>query len=526
MTSTNLVSTNLASTNLASIASRSLAIAALLSLAGGGCKPKAPSEEPGGSVVTTEPAPAPDDGKATASGEPEKAYPAPPEPGQPKAVNFPDVETFVASNGLPVYVVQNHEVPTVTAQLVVRCGSMDEEFVAPFTAAMLGEGTSTRSKAKIDDAIEFVGGSLGAGGGLHTSTVWSHVLSKDTKLALVLMADEVLRPSFPADALEKLKQQAKTSLSYTKSQPAALASVLFDHVLYPEGHPYGRLFPSPADIDAIDIADLKKFHSTFYVPGNAYLVLAGDITPAQAKPLVERAFGSWKKGAAPLPPNPLNKFTEYRLPDELVVDIVDRPASAQTEIRVGNLAIARNHEDWLPLQVANAILGDDATGRLFMDIREELGLTYGIYSSISEGQAPGTFVIETRTRTDTTGAMLAAIFGHLERIRDDTPSGEEVETAKQKLAGRFPLEIETAHDIAGKLRDSLTYGLPPDYWQDYWEEYAKVGEGDVHRVAKAYMHALPHVVLVGDAKAIVPQVKKTLPDAKIVRWNTELEQQK
>lgn len=507
------------------IVSRSLAIAAVLGLASGACKTKDTTEVPGASG-TSEPAPAAPGSAASAEASPSKAYPAPPKPGPRKPVNFPEVETFTAANGLPVYVVQNHEVPTVTAQLVVRCGSMDEEFVAPFTASMLSEGTTTRSKAKIDDAIEFVGGSLGAGGGLHTSTVWSHVLAKDAKLALVLMADEVLRPAFPAEALEKLKQQAKTSLSFAKSQPAALASVLFDHVTYPSGHPYGRLFPSPAQIDAIDVAALKKFHATFYVPSNAYLVLAGDITPAQAKPLVERAFGAWKKSNAPLPPNPLNEFTEYQLPDQLVIDVVDRPASAQTEIRVGNLAIARSHEDWLPLAVANAILGDDATGRLFMDIREELGLTYGIYSSVAEGQAPGTFAIETRTRTDTTGSMLAAIFGHLARIRSEAPSSEEVENAKQKLAGSFPLEIETAHDIAGKLRDSLTYGLPLDYWQDYWDEYAKVGESDVHRVAKSYMHALPHVVLVGDAKAIVPQVQKTLPDAKIVRWNTELERVK
>jgi zinc protease len=504
--------------------SRFIALAAGLALVSG-CKPKASTDVPE-STVTTEPSTATPGGPATADKTPARVYPEPPEPGARKPVNFPDVETFVAANGLPVYVVQNHEVPTVTAQLVVRCGSMDEEFVAPFTAAMLGEGTTTRSKAKIDDAIEFVGGSLGAGGGLHTSTVWSHVLAKDAKLALVLMADEVLHPAFPAEALEKLKQQAKTSLSFTKSQPAALASVLFDHVVYPEGHPYGRLFPSPADIDAIDVAALKKFHGTFYTPGNSYLVLAGDITPAEAKPLVERAFGAWKKSTTPLPPNPLNKFTEYRLPGELVIDVVDRPASAQTEIRVGNLAIARSHEDWLPLQVANAVLGDDATGRLFMDIREELGLTYGIYSSIAEGQAPGTFVIETRTRTDTTGAMLAAIFGHLGRIRKEAPTNEEIASAKEKLAGRFPLEIETAHDIAGKLRDSLTYGLPLDYWQGYWDEYAKVGQDDVQRVAKSYMHAMPHVVLVGDAKVILPQVQKTLPGAKIVRWNTELEREK
>lgn len=497
-----------------------------LALGLGACKPVQSTDEPA-PVTRVEPAPARADDASAESGPPAKAYPDPPAPGPRKAVNFPDVDTFTASNGLPVHVVENHEVPTVTAQLVVRAGSMDAEFIAPFTIAMLGEGTTTRSKAKIDEAIEFVGGQLGSGGGVHTSTVWSHVLASDAKLALVLMADEVMNPLFPPAALEKLKQQAKTSLSFAKSQPGALASALFDHVTYPDDHPYGRLFPSPEEIDAITVADLKAFRDTFFLPGNSYLILAGDITTAEAKPLVERAFSKWAKGdVAKLPPNPLNKFTEYRLPDKLVVNVVDRPASSQTEVRIGNVAIARSHDDWVSLQVANAILGDDATGRLFADIREEKGLTYGIYSGIAEGQAPGTFAIETRTRTDTTGAMLASIFEHLQRMRTEAPEPGEVDRAKRKLAGQFPLEIETAHDIAGKLRDVLTYALPTDYWRGYWDEYAKIEPKDVQRVAHDYMHAVPNVVLVGDAKAIVPQVKKTLPGAKIVHWNAELERVK
>jgi zinc protease len=214
------------------------------------------------------------------------------------------------------------------------------------------------------------------------------------------------------------------------------------------------------------------------------------------------------------------------VPDKLVIDVVDRPSAAQSEIRVGNLAIARRHEDWVALQVANAILGDDASGRLFADVREKKGLTYGIYASVEEGQAPGTFVIDTRTRTDTTGAILTAIFEHIAAMRGSDPSEEELERAKRKLAGQFPLEIETAHHIADKLRDNITYGLPLDYWRSYWDEYARIGTADVRRVAKKHMHAIPHVVVVGDAKAIVPQIKKALPEATVVRWNAELEREK
>ncbi len=326
----------------------------------------------------------------------ETVYPDPPAPGPRKPVNFPQAETFTLPNGLAVYVVRNAEVPTITTQLVMRCGSMDAEFVAPFTASMLGEGTASRSKAKIDEAIEFVGGRIAAGAGLHSTTVWSHVLAKDAKLAMVLMADEAMNPTFPATALQKLKDQTKGALGYNKSQPDLLASVLFDHVVYPEGHPYGRLFPTPEQIDAISVDDLREFHETFYKPNNAYLIISGDVDTAKAKSLAERAFGRWAKADTDkLPANPLNKFKSYAHPKALTVHLVDRPGSTQTHIRLGNLAIARGHEDWVGLQVANAILGDDATGRLFQDLREERGLTYGIYSSIEEGQAPGTFVVAT-----------------------------------------------------------------------------------------------------------------------------------
>jgi predicted Zn-dependent peptidase len=483
------------------------------------CRKEATTDTPI-TVTPATPGGDPNDPNATADA---KTYPDPPPPSERKAVNLPETKSFQLSNGLTVYLVRNDEVPTVTAQLVVKCGAVDDEYVAPFTAAMLGEGTSARTKAKIDEAIEFVGGRLGSGAGLHTSTVWSHALAKDAKLAIVLMADEALNPTFPAPALEKLKQQAKTGISVAKSQPDVLASVLFDHVVYPKDHPYGRMFPTPAQIDAITTEDIRKFHATYYQPSNAYLILAGDLDMAQAKTLAQRGFGKWAKGNKELPPNPLNEHGKYAQPKTMTVHIVDRPSSAQTEVRVGNLALARNHADWVALAVANAVLGDDASGRLFTDLREDKGLTYGIYSDVEEGQAPGTFVIETQTRTEATGEMLTGILGHVGRMRADDPSDAEFDKAKQKLAGRFPLQIETSHQMADKLRDVLEYALPTDYWRGYWDEFAKVQSSDVRRVARKYMHPTPNVVLVGDAKAIRPQIEKALPKAKIVLYNTELE---
>lgn len=472
-------------------------------------------------TVTPGPSPAPTPvDQASSEG---RRWPAPPPPTAPKPVNFPDVASFRLPNDLAVYVIENHEVPIVSAQLVVRCGAMDDEFLADFAARMLGEGTRSRTKAKLDEAIEFVGGSLGAFAGTHVSTVFTQSLASDLKLALLLMADEVQNPVFPPAALDKLKQETKVGLGNQLAQPDVVADTLFNQVIYPDGHPYGRPMPSADRIDAIGLPDVRRFHSTFYRANNAFLLLSGDITAAQAKPLVERAFGAWATAELEdLPPNPLNRFTRYTLPAELVVHLVDRPDATQTVVRVGNLALARNHEDWAALAVANQILGGGPNSRLFQDLREDRSLTYGIYSHVDEGQAPGAFVIETQTRTPTTGAMLAGIFEHITRLRSEDPLRTEFENNVRELVGSFPLQVETPDQIVGKVREQLVYGLPPDYWRTYRDGLARVELSEVHEAALKYIHALPVVVLVGNAAEVRPQVLEVLPTAKVVEYDAHL----
>jgi len=487
---------------------------------GSGCKPQAAPQPP---APAPEPAPEPE---PEPEPEPvaEREYPDPPPPSDPEPVDFPEAATFMLDNGLTVYVVENHEVPVVSSTLVVRAGSMDDGLVADLTASMLGEGTKARSKAKIDEAIEFVGGVLGESSSMHNSFLYTRTLDKDLKLGLTLLSDEVMNPLFPEEALAKQKNQVKTGLSMNASSPTYLAGTLFDMLAYPEGHPYGRPDPKPAEVDAVTVADLQEFHETFYRANNAYLVLSGDITPAEAKPLAERTLGRWKSTTQrKLPDNPLNRFKDYAVPKELVVHLVDRPGSAQAEIVIGNLALARNHPDWPALQVANAILGGSATGRLFVDIREEKGLAYNVGSTLDEGQAPGTFAVKTRTRNASTGEMLAALFGHLARMRKEAPSQEEVDGAKARIVGQFPLELETAEQIASKVRMALTWGLPTDYWKGYREAISSVTAEQVQQAAKKYMHPIPHVVIVGEASAIESQIRDALPKAEIQKYGTDLE---
>ncbi|MCA9705947.1 MAG: insulinase family protein [Myxococcales bacterium] len=503
-----------ASRALALLAAGALTTAAL---AAGACTRGQGTTPPGGRTGLV---PTPVDGGTDASG---RTWPAPPPPTAPKPVVFPEVGTFRLANGLSVYVVENHEVPLVSAELVIRCGTMDDPHLASFTAAMLGEGTRSRSKAKLDEAIEFVGGTLGAGASTHTSTVHARSLDKDLKLAMLLMADEVQNPVFPPEALGKLKQTAKSALRINRSQPDVLADTLLDDVIYPDGHPYGRPLGTDAQIDAITLDDIRRFHETFYRANNGFLLLSGAITLDEAKPLVERAFGGWAAAEpSSLPPNPLNVFTRYELPGELRVHLVDRPDSAQATIRVGNLALARNHEDWAALQVANEILGGGPNARLFQDIREERSLTYGISSKVGKGQAPSTFVIATETRTPTTGEMLAAIFEHIERLRTEQTPRREFEATVRKIVGAFPLEVETAEQVVDLVREQLVYGLPPSYWKDYRQGITEVELSEVRKAALRYIHALPVVVVVGNAAQIRPQLSQVLPTATIVEYDAVL----
>src|SRR5690606_29882414 len=187
-------------------------------------------------------------------------------------------------------------------------------------------------------------------------------------------------------ALDKLKDKEKTGLKAAKSNSDVLADHVFQMAAYPAGHPYGRPLPTEAQIDAVTVDALKDFHNKFYRSNNSYLILSGDITVAEAEKLGNDVFGKWKPVDGQLPANPLNGFKNYKHPPKLIVHLVDRPGSAQSDIRVGNLALARKHDDWIKLDLVSDILGGGSTGRLFLDVREDKGLTYGIYTKMVAGQ--------------------------------------------------------------------------------------------------------------------------------------------
>lgn len=458
----------------------------------------------------------------------ERVYPDPPPPTEPRPVNFPELQTFTLNNGLAVYVVENHEVPLVDIQLVHKAGDVYDEQLATMTADILLEGTAGRKgleKAEIDERIESVGASLNSYSDTFSSTLSTRVMKQDLAMALDLIAEVASNPKFDKDALEKLKDEAKVGLRNEKSTGQGLGSRLLGQLLYPEGHPYGRPFATEEMIDKISTDELQRFHKTYYVPNNAFLLLSGDITPDEAKALVEKEMGKLKP-AESFPAHPLMKFKgeDYQAakPKELTVHIVDRK-SISTEIFVGNLSLARNHGDWIKWTVTNKILGAGIGSRLFQDVRETRKLTYGIFSTVVPSKAVGAFIIGTQTKE--VDQMMDAIFEHIERIRGEDPTEEEFNKARTSLAQSFPLQIETAGQVANQVEAQLTYGLADDYFATYRDEVLKVEMADVKATAAKWIDPNPVIVMVGRKSKITKAISRVeeLKDAKVVVYDTELE---
>ena len=296
--------------------------------------------------------------------EPARVFPDPPAPSEQRPVNFPELQKFEMPNKLPIYIVENHEVPLVDVQLVVKAGSIHGELLAGMTADMLGEGTKKRSKAKIDEEIEQLGSSLSSSAGEHNAVIATRVLTPNLKFALELVNDVVQNPKFDEAALAKLRDQQKVAIQGEKSDGGALAQRLTSMVLFPKGHPYAQPFPTEAEIDAIKAEDLRKFHDTWYRPGNAYLILSGDVTKADVEKLVEKTLGTWKPGGE-FPAHPLEAYTaaDYQkvVPTEFVVHLVDRN-QISSDIVIANInSIARNSPEWEKMAAVTKLFGGGET---------------------------------------------------------------------------------------------------------------------------------------------------------------------
>ena len=432
----------------------------------------------------------------------------PPLPGPPAPLRLPTIQKLKLSNGLPVWLVELHEVPVAQINLVVLSGTANDPpgkyGVASLAAALLEEGAGSRSALEIADAVDYLGADLGAATTSDLSALRLHVPVARLADALPIMADVALRPTFPTDELDRQRQQRLTSLLQGRDDPSTISSVAFSRILYGKGHRYGTPQMGTAEtIKTLTSDDLRGFYTSAFRPENAVLLAVGDITAEKAMPLFEKSFGAWKaSGAAAsehLPP------TDE--PPARQVFLVDKPGAAQSQIRIGRIGVPRSTADFFPIQVLNTILGGSFTSRLNNNLREVHGYTYGAGSSFDMRGGAGPFYATAGVQTDKTTDALKEFFIELNAILKPVPA-EELARAKNYVALRFPSAFEATGDISRRLEDALVYKLPDDYFAKYVQNIQGVAGADVQRVAQKYIRP-DHlaVVVVGDLKVIEPGIR-------------------
>lgn len=432
----------------------------------------------------------------------------PPELGPPPRLELPPIHELRLSNGLPVMLLEKHTVPLVQVNLLVNAGTVDETRelagLASMTADMMDEGAGERDALELADAIDFLGASLSVSSGTHTTRVALHTPLSKLERALPIMADVVLRPTFPRDELERKRKSRLTSLLQAHDEPNAIASVAFDRALYGDRHPYG--WPDVGDeqsIRSFTVDDLREFHTTHFRPNNATLIVVGDVSVEGILPLLEESFGAWERGDVP----------ERSWPDPEQVDrrqvlLVDKPGAAQSVIRIGRIGVKRRTEDYYAIRVMNTILGGSFTSRLNQNLREDKGYTYGARSSFSFRPMPGPFMAGAAVQTDVTKEALQEFFNELRGILEPVPEAE-LEGAKNYLAFGFPRGFESVSQIARQLEELVRYDLPHETLTAFVDRVLEVTGDDVLRVARRYVEPeRVEIIVVGDRSKIEQGIRE------------------
>jgi zinc protease len=428
-------------------------------------------------------------------------------------VAMPKAYETELGNGLRVIALENHKLPTFAMQMVILSGGLsdpaDQPGAAQYTAAMLREGTKTRSSRQIAEAVESLGATLNAGSGLSSpiSAITVGGLTENFDQIMGLFADVILNPSFPADDLNQLKSRASAQLRAQRSQSEFLANEMFLKTMY-GAHPAGRIALSPAQIQSLTPDTLKKFYAANYKPNNAIFAIVGDVNPTEVVAKLEKIFGtqhgSWTRGDVPQPDLP--KVNE---PGSSKIYLVDRPGSEQTNLILGDLAIERNDPDYYALDVMNQILGGGASARLFLNLREDKGYTYGAYSGFTAAKYRGVFRANTEVQTKVTKGSMDELIYEFKRIRDEKTPDDEFDRAKRTIVGGFALQLESPQSLLANVITQKIYNLPADYWDTYPQKIAVVTADDVQRVAQKYLDlAKLQIVAVGDAKQIAGVMKQ------------------
>ncbi len=468
-----------------------------------------PGEKVLGAQVPTPPAQQAKAGEGTESVNADEAWRnSPPKAGAARPLQLATPESTVLANGLTLILSTRKGLPVVAANLVVRTGSdanpIDKPGLANFTAAMISEGTTTRSSLQIADELAQVGATVNTRSTMDASFVQGRSLKNNFGRTIEIMADVVMHPAFPAAEIERERASRLGQLVQQRENSGQLAARVMASALYGERHPYGFTeIGTEAAVKAMSRADMEAFWRQNFVPNNAALVVAGDISMAELKPLAEKAFGAWTSGTPARPGLGNPETTTAR------VLIVDKPGAPQTELRVAGIGAARSSPDFQAIQVMNMALGGLFSSRINLNLREEHGYTYGGSSQFVFRRSAGPFIAGAGVRTDVTAPAVTEVLKEVRGMTEKPMNDDELRLAKDALARSLPGTFETSSSAAGSFSNVYVYDLGLDYFTKYPARVGAVTTAEAQAVARKYLGLEKLIVVaVGDRAKIEPELRK------------------
>ena len=428
---------------------------------------------------------------------------------------LPAYEQLKLDNGLTVFLLPQHEVPLITVQATVRAGAVNDKVagLSQLTNQALLLGAGGKSKAEIEQLVDFLGASLNSEGSMEGSSLQANFMAKDTEQMLVVLHSVLTQPSFDKAEFDKLKARQIAAVAQAKESPRMVIEQYFNKLVF-GAHPYGNAISGTAEsLKGISQAQVKSFHQSFYQPANTAISIVGDFDPQKMKAQLQKLFASWKNGEAVKQPDLTAALPKAEKAKVLLVNKAD---AIETTFSIGGIGIKQDNPDYVGISVVNTVLGGRFTSWLNDELRVNSGLTYGARSGFDRYSASGTFTIGSFTKTDSTKAALDLALKTYQRLWDKGIDQATLDSAKAYVKGQFPPRFETNTALAGLLGDMYLYGFNQDFINSFQSKVDQLTVAESKRLINSYFPKDKlQFVLVGKADAI-KDIAKTYGEVKQV----------
>ena len=438
-----------------------------------------------------------------------------PQPGPAPVIQLGEPERFTLKNGLSVLIVENNKLPRASVSLTLDNPPIAEgemAGVSAMTAALLGKGSKKIDKDSFNEEVDFMGASINFG----SQSASASSLSRYFNRVLELMSEAALNPNFTQEEFDKERDIILDGIKSSEKSVTSAARRVENFLAYGKNHPYGE-YVSKESVEKISLADVKAFYKRYFLPNNAYLIIVGDVDAQGLKEQVKKLFGKWKKKDFPN-----DNIPEVNNVSSTQIDFVNMPNAVQTEVSVQNtVSLRKKDADYFPLLIANGILGGGGEARLFLNLREDKGYTYGSYSRMGNNKYTNSrFRASASVRNAVVDSAVVELLYEINRMKNEMVSDEELSRAKAKYVGSFVRAVERPSTVASYALEIETEDLPDDFYTTYLESVNSVTKEDIQRVAQKYFLVdQARVVVTGKASEVLDNLEKVQFNGNVVPVN-------